>query len=78
MDKPILSDQGLYMGGDKVREATTGYVFRVKRRFAIWDIDYIVLQNVDTREEWTFVYKCVIEKLSLVCHPNINPPEFIN
>lgn len=72
MNIPILPDQDLYMPGDKVQDIRGGDTFRVKKRFAIGDIDYITLQNVSTRKEITLVYFDIIYKLKLVCHPTIS------
>jgi hypothetical protein len=73
MNIPILPNQDLYMPGDKVQDIRGGDTFRVKKRFAIGDIDYITLQNVSTRKEITLVYFDIIYKLKLICHPIISP-----
>lgn len=78
---PILPNQDLYMPGDKVEEilpcGLSGGVYRVKARFAIDDFDYITLQNVETRSEYTLDYWDIIGRLYLVCHP-IKDAKFID
>jgi len=70
---PVLPNQDKFMPGDKVREllpcGLVGDIFRVKARYAAGIEDYITLQNVDNRQEYTLHYWDVAGRLELVCHP---------
>jgi hypothetical protein len=74
---PFLPNHNLYMSGDKVKDKRSVDIFRVKARFAHWDVDYITLENVETKYQFTLVYFDIIDKLELVCHP-ITDAKFIN